>query len=115
MGLDFLEKTAKPFHRSCQKGFDSFKRAYLFDPAVAPTERSFLAHVGNTSDLDEGLELVLRLTGNEIAVYREEREVGRCDNPPPSLTDKLRQSQGLAVGRLEALHSLSSSIDVVML
>lgn len=116
MGIDFLDKTAKPFHRSCQKGYERLKSVYLFDPAVAPTQRSFLARLGKAADISEGLELVLRVEGDQIGLYRNECEIGRCDDPPSPLVAKIRETaDGLAVGRLETLHPLSHSVDVVVL
>ncbi len=116
MGIDFLIKTAKPFKRSCQRGFENLKVAYLFDPAVAPTQRSLLAQLDDPTSSAAGKEVIMRLIGSKIVLFFNERKIGDCESPPLPLVEKVRDSVGgLAVGRLEMVHRLSGRADVVIL
>jgi hypothetical protein len=115
MGLDFLEKTAKTFGRSCQLGFERLKAAYVFDPKVAPTERSFLARLDTPSPVSVGDDVVLRLISNAITLFQNEQRIGQCDAPPASLFLKIREKGGIAVGQLSTLHEFSGTADVVVL
>lgn len=114
MGLDFLSKTAKSFHRSCQRGYEHLRAGHLFASGIAPGQRCFLAHVGDASRVDQGQEVVLRAEAGRITLFRDESPVGTCDAPPVTILDKIREA-GVAVGKLETVHPLSSSVDVIVL
>jgi hypothetical protein len=114
MGLDFLDKTAKGFRRSCRKGFERLKSAYLFDPAVSPIQRSFLARTSDTTCFGPGQEVVLRADEGRITLYHDENPVGVCDAPPEAILQKIREA-GVALGQLEAIHQFSGSVDVIVL
>jgi hypothetical protein len=115
MGLEFLERTAKPFDRACQLGFERLQVAYVFDPNVAATERSFLAKLGSECVVAPGENVVLRLIDEGITLFKNEQAVGKCATPPKALYKIIQEKGGVAVGQLSTLHMLSKSADVVVL
>jgi hypothetical protein len=116
MGLDFLDKTAKQFNRSCRQGFEVLDAEGLFGPDVSPEQRTFLATVLREDAFQEGLEVVLRpREDNNIGVYVNEREVGLAQNPPTVVLESIREAAcGMAVGTIESLHPLSGTVDIVL-
>lgn len=114
MGLDFLDKTAKPFHRSCQRGFEHLTAASLFDPATSPTRRSIVIRFADqVPDARPGQELVLRPERDGVTAYHCERVVAHCEKPPAEVLGKIREG-GLAVGLLQTVYPLSRSADVLV-
>jgi hypothetical protein len=117
MGIDFLQRTSRSFDRSCQKGYEDLRRTRLFDPSVNVTERSFLARMKEDADAAGATgDVVLRIDGPGIGVYRDERQIGVGESPPETIVQKIKAAdQGLAIGRIEHVHPFSGTADIAVL
>lgn len=112
MGIDFLKRTSRTFERCFQRGYEDLRDVRLFDPSVTVEQRTFIAQLDETPTSQED-PLVLRLAGEKIEVYSNERRIAVSENPPAAILEKLRAAdQGLAVAHISQIHEISGTADI---
>lgn len=116
MGVEWINKTGKTFRRSMGRGYRSLTSTHLFDPGVAPIERSFKAQLIDGQTPLAGTEVIVRVGPEGVRLYDgEERVIGLPENPPAWLSTKLSSiPAGMALGIIEDFRPMSGSADVVL-
>jgi hypothetical protein len=114
MGIDFIAKTGKTFARGWDRGKQELSQPDLFTRHPEIQERTFIAHPSNGTKLEAGLEIDLRLRGAEIALFKDDRLIGRSQSAPQALVAVIHKNGGMARGIIDRTHHLSGACDIVV-
>src|SRR4051812_25705470 len=104
MGIDFIRKAARSFHKALDRRRVALGTPDLFtrEPTSAP--RIYAASVHNGKTLTFGEKLGVRLEGERILAMRGLDLVATFDTPPAELVKALSASHGEACGVVQKVH-----------
>jgi hypothetical protein len=116
MGLDFITRCTPTFKRSWDKGRQDIEQFDLFTRHPELRDRTFRLFPTNDTDFQAGEELVFRFHEGQLIAFRGRTPVGVFTNTTPALVEAVQQApQGVTCGRVDKIHPLSRSADVILL
>lgn len=112
MGADFLERAAPTFRKSWDRARITLGTADLFTRNPECKARTAIADVLGDVRLDVGERVIVDLQGDTLMARRGNRGVARFANPAGDLLRAVRESCGIADGRIERIHRLSGVVEI---
>ena len=114
MGMDFLRKAAKSFH----KGLDQ-SRVELGTPDLLTRQpdcepRAYAASIRANGTLRPGEDLSVRLQGGRIVAQRGMDIVAEFDSPPTELVKALNESFGEACGTVTHVYDIANTAEITI-
>ncbi len=112
MGLDFIRKAARSFHKGLDRSRIELATPTLFtqEPAAAP--RAYAATLRNGQTVTPGEKLGVRLDGGAVVVLRGLDPVATFDQPQPELVKALSASHGEACGVVQEVHDMARMAEI---
>jgi len=114
MGLDFIEKAAKRFHKRLDGLRVQLGTPDLFtqEPECAP--RSYVATILANQSLSCNEQLGVRLQGERISVLRGLDPVAEINTPVAELLEALKESHDEAYCKITAVHSCANTAELII-
>lgn len=114
MGLDFIREAAKTFKKSWNRRGSEIAIRDLFTKDVECQTRSVIADIDERCEVTAGEEVILQQAGGQLQVWRETRCLGVVTSLPSDLAETILASGGVALGRIDRVNELSSTVDITV-
>jgi hypothetical protein len=112
MGADFIEKAAKSFEKSWDRGRVELATADLFTRKPTDARCTAAADIVDGAQLRVGDHLTVEPQGGGLVALRGNVEVARFPKPPTELLKAVVDSCGIAKGVVEQVHDIASVADI---
>lgn len=112
MGLDFVRKAARAFHKGLDVRRIQLATPTLFSEQPISAPRTYAATLGSSQTLTAGEKLSIRLEGELVLAMRGLNPVATVKNPPAELVSALSASYGEACGTVQQVHSIASVAEI---
>lgn len=112
MGADFIQKAARAFKRTWDRGRVQLATADLFTREPNSVARTIAGDIVDDARLDEGERLTVELNDQGLVGRRGLRQVLRFDDPPDEILRAVQASCGVALGRVEHVHEVAHVAEV---
>jgi hypothetical protein len=114
MGIEFVRKAAKSFHKGLDRRRMELATPDLFTrhPSIAP--RSYAATLRTDHTAMAGEKLGVRLEGQDIFVLRGLDRIAVFNSPPIELKDALHASHGEACGHILQVHAMAGIVEIAI-
>lgn len=112
MGLDFIRRAARSFHKGLDRKRVELGTPTLFmqEPAAAP--RTYAATLRGGQSLVAGEKLGVRLDGEVVIAIRGLDPVATFEKPSAELVRALSDSHGEAWGVVQQVHDLARMAEI---
>jgi hypothetical protein len=112
MGLDFVKKAARSFHKGLDYHRIELGTPTLFtaEPSVVP--RTYAASVRSGHTLKAGDKLSVHLDRGQVLAMRGLSTVATLNSPPAELLNALSESHGEACGIVLQVHEIAHVAEV---
>jgi hypothetical protein len=112
MGLDFIRRAARSFHKGLDRRRIELATPTLFtqQPTCAP--RTYAANLNDGQTLTTGEKLGVRLDGERVLAMRGLDPVASINSPPAELMDALSASHGEACGIVQQVHDIANVAEI---
>lgn len=112
MGLDFVRRAARSFHKGLDRMRVELGTPTLFtqEPAAAP--RTYAATVRSGHTLLAGEKLGVRLEGESVIAMRGLDTVASFEKPSADLVRALSDSHGEACGVVQQVHDMARMAEI---
>ena len=112
MGLDFVRKAARSFHKGLDRNRIELGTPDLFtqEPTAAPRTYAAVFRTGQT--LTPGEKLGVHLEGEAVVLMRGLNPVATFDRPSTELIKALSDSHGEACGVVQQVHDMAQMAEV---
>src|SRR6202030_4505452 len=107
MGVDFIRRAARSFHKGLDRRRIELGTPNLFTQEPTSAPRTYAANVRNGETLAAGEKLGVRLDGERVLAMRGLDPVATFDSPPPELVKALSASHGEACGVVQQVHDMA--------
>jgi hypothetical protein len=114
MGLDFIRKVAKSFHKGLDQSRIDLSTPDLFTRQLNCEPRAYCATIHRGKKVHLGEELSIRLHEGEVVAQRGLDVVATVDRPPTELTNALKQSFGEACGSVREVHDMAGTAEITV-
>lgn len=112
MGLDFIRKAAKSFHKGLDRHRILLGTPHLFTQHPYSAPRAYAATILNGKRIRTGDQLSVRLDGEQVLALRGLDHVATFDTPPAELKNALTSSFGEAFGTVQQVHSMAGMAEI---
>ena len=112
MGVDFVKKAARSFHKGLDKRRVELGTPTLFTQQPTSTPRSYAAKCCSGKTVAAGEILGMRLQGNQICATRGLDTVATIDSPAPELVQALSAGFGEASCVVQQFHEIAGVAEV---
>jgi len=112
MGIDFVRKAARSFHKGLDRRRIELATPNLFTQQPASTPRSYAANLRSGKSLSEGEKLGVRLDGDRVVAMRGLDPVATFDSPPTELVKALTASHGEACGVVKQVYGMAQTAEI---
>jgi hypothetical protein len=112
MGLDFVRKVAKSFHKGLDRDRIGLATLDLFTQYPTFAQRAYAATVHDGQRVSAGDELSVRLEGEQVVLLRGLDLVATVDIPSVELKEALSSSYGEACGTVLQVHTMAHMAEV---
>lgn len=112
MGLDFIRRAARSFHKGLDHRRIELATPTLFmqQPSCAP--RTYAASLRDGKTLTTGEKLGVRLDGQRVVAMRGLDPVATINSPPAELMNALSASHGEACGIVHQVHDIAQVAEI---
>ena len=114
MGVDFIQKTKRPFEKHLDLAAVRLATADLFTRAVSEIAASVAADVASGVDVALGDELVAEVQGHELVFRRGFTEVARAAEVPQAVLQAVGDSCGVATAVVCGVHEVSGVAEITL-
>ena len=112
MGLDFISKAAKSFHKGLDRSRIELGTPHLFTQRLDCEPRAYAARIRANARLSRGEDLCVRLQGGSVVAQRGMDIVAEFDAPPSELVDALKDSYGEACGTVQEVYEIADTVEI---
>lgn len=112
MGIDFVRRAARSFHKGLDRRRIELATPNLFSQQPTAAPRSYAANLGTGKSLAEGEKLGVRLDGERVIAMRGLDPVATFDRPPAELVKALAASHGEACGVVKQVHGMAQMAEI---
>lgn len=112
MGLDFIKRTAKSYHKGLDERRVELGTPDLFNHSVECGARSYAALVSDNHTIREGEVLGVRAEGKALYAFRDFTPVAKFISPPNELRIAVQESFGEAWGKVEHHHDQAGVVEI---
>ena len=114
MGLDFIRKAAKSFHKGLDQSRIDLGTPDLFTRRPDCEPRAYAATIQADRKLSPGDELCVRFDGGKIVGQRGLDVVAEFNSPPTELVEALKESFGEACGTVREVYEIASTAEITL-
>ena len=114
MGLDFIRKAGKSFHKSIDQSLVDLGTPNLFTREPNCQPRSYAAMIGTAVQLGIGEVLTVRLCDGRIVAQRGMNIVAEFETPPEELLAAIKASWGEAYGTVQDVHEMANTAEITV-
>lgn len=112
MGVDFLNRMKKTFHRTLDQRLVTLRTPTMLDADVACIHRSARGNIKNSASLSEGERLMIRESGGKFVALRGNETVIEFQNPPADFADRIQRGGGIGMGQVTVINPISQTAEV---
>ena len=114
MGLDFIRKAAKSFHKGLDQSRVDLGTPDLLTRRPHREPRAYAATIEAKRKLSPGEELCVLLHGDKIVAQRGMDIVAEFDSPPAELVEALEESFGEACGTVREVYEIADTAEITV-
>jgi len=114
MGIDFIRKAAKSFHKGMDQSRIDLYTPDLFTRRPDDKQRSYAASIRAGRKLIAGEKLCVRLHNGKIIAQRDMDVVAQFDSPPAELVAAVEKSYGEACGTVQEVHDIAATAEIAV-
>ena len=114
MGLDFIRRAARSFHKGLDRRRIELATPTLFTQQPACAARTYAANLRSGQTLTAGEKLGVRLDGQRVLAMRGLDPVATINSPPAELMDALSASHGEACGVVQQVHDIAHVAEITV-
>ncbi|MCC7428688.1 MAG: hypothetical protein IT557_17485 [Alphaproteobacteria bacterium] len=114
MGVDFIRKAAKSFHKGLDRSRIDLGTPDLFTRLPDCEPRTYAATIRSNQKLNRGEDLCVRLDGAAVVAQRGMEIVAQFESPPAELIDALKDSHGEACGTVREIHEIADTAEITV-
>ena len=115
MGVDFIRKTAKSFHKGLDQSRIDLCTPGLFKQSPEREPRSYAANIRANQNLAPGEELCIRLHDDgKIVAQRGMDIVAVFDAPPMELVEAVKESWSEAYGTVREVYEIADTAEITV-
>ncbi|MGH7008608.1 MAG: hypothetical protein ACRED7_09415 [Stellaceae bacterium] len=112
MGADFIQKAAKTFKTSWDRGRVAVATADLFTRTPGNPSCVAAADIVGNAVLKMGEHLNIELVAGNLIARRGITEVARFSNPSAEILKAVDSSCGIAKGTVEQVHDVANVVEI---
>ena len=112
MGLDFIRKAAKSFHKGLDQARVDLCTPGLFTQRPHCESRAYAAEIRANRELSPGEELCVRFHDGKIVAQRGMGIVAEFHTPPSELVEALKESFGEACGTVLEVYDDADTAEI---
>ena len=112
MGIDFIRRTARSFHKGLDIRRIELASPNLFTQAPSPKPRTYVAHVCSGQKIDFGEKLGIHLDGKHVLAMRGLNRVATISSPSPELLEALSVGHGETSCVVQEVHDLARVAEI---
>lgn len=114
MGLDFIRKAAKSFHKGLDQSRIDLGTPDLFTRRPDCEPRGYAATIRADKNLRPGEDLSVRFDNGKIVAQRGMDIVAEFDSPPAELVEALKESFGEACGTVTEVYDIADTVEIAV-
>jgi hypothetical protein len=114
MGVDFIRRAARSFHKGLDRRRIELATPTLFTQQPAAAPRTYAAHVRSGETLTTGEKLGVRLDGDCVVAMRGLDLIATIKSPPADLLAALSASHGEAYGVVHQMHDIAHVAEITV-
>lgn len=114
MGVDFIRKAAKSFHKGLDRSRIDLRTPDLFTRLPDCEPRTYAATIRANRELRSGEDLCVRLEGDQVVARRGMDTIAQIDSLPADLVEALQQSYGEACGTVREVHEIADIAEITV-
>src|SRR5687768_6911051 len=113
MGMEFVRKAAKSFHKGLDKSRARLGAPGLFTQEPTSSPRAYAADLRSGQSVQAGEKVGVRMDGPNVVALRGLDRVATFKNPA-GLKEALAQSHGEACGTVRAVHGMAGVVEITI-
>lgn len=115
MGQDYIRRnTGKPWRKRWKSGVDQIKQPTLLDPKMNDVPYVVTAELDCGAEVSVGDSLIVESEGDDLAVTKGLRRIGRIRHPATECTGAVTDGSGYAEGVVESIGQFSDTVELVL-
>lgn len=114
MGLDFIRKAAKPFHKGLDQSLVELATPDLFTVQPDCQPRTYAAAIRGGKALSCGEELNIRLSDGKVVAQKGIDTVAEIDSPPKDLVEALMKCHGVTQGKVQEVYEMADTAEIAV-
>jgi hypothetical protein len=112
MGVDFIRRAARSFHKGLDRRRIELASPTLFTQQPTAAPRIYAAHLCSGQALNTGEKLGVRLDGEKVLAMRGLDQVATITSPPAELVQALSIVHGEACGVVQQVHDMARMAEI---
>lgn len=112
MGLDFIHKAAKSFHKGLDRSRIELCTPDLFTQRPDRQSRTYAAKIRANTQICLGEDLCILFQDGNIIAQRGMDIVADFDAPPAELVEALKESYGEACGTVREVYEIANTAEI---
>ena len=112
MGLDFIHKAAKSFHKGLDRSRIELATPDLFTRRPDREPRTYAAKIRPNARMIPGEDLCVRFQDGSIVAQRGMDVIADFSAPPAELTEALMESYGEACGTVREVYETADTAEI---
>ena len=114
MGLDFVRRAAKSFHKGLDQSRIDLGTPGLFTRRPGCEPRAYAATIQVNRKLSPGEDLSVRFRNGKVVAQRGMDVVAEFDSPPVDLVEALKKSYGEACGTVTEVYDIADTAEIIV-
>lgn len=114
MGLDFIRRAARSFHKGLDQSRIDLATPDLFTRKPDCQPRAYAATIQPNQKLRTGEDLGVRFQDGKIIAQRGTAIVAEFDSPPEELVEALSASYGEASGTVTEVYDIADTAEITV-
>ena len=114
MGVDFIRRAAKSFHKGLDQSRIDLGTPDLFTRQPNCEPRAYAAAIRTNRHLSPGEDLSVRFHNGKIVAQRGMDIVAEFDAPPAELVEALKESYGEACGTVQEVYEIADTAEITV-
>ena len=112
MGVDFIKRTARAFHKGLDRRRIEAAIPKLFTQQPTSIPRTYAAQLRGGQKLNTGERVGVRLDGEHVLALRGLDPVATINNPSAELVQALSAGHGEASGIVQQVHDMARMAEI---
>ena len=114
MGVDFIRKATKSFHKGLDQSRIDLCTPDLFTQRPDHESRSYAASIRANRKLVPGEDLCVRFHNGMIVAQRGMDIVAEFDSPPAELVEAIKDSYSEACGTVQEVYDIADTAEITV-